>query len=45
MKRYVSKEDEYYYTDMLKVIKAIGGKNLNYNFANYRNRNKYWRLF
>ena len=32
MKRYVSKEDEYYYTDMLKVIKAIGGKNLNYNW-------------
>lgn len=31
MKRYISKEDEYYYTDMLKVIKAIGGKNLNYN--------------
>lgn len=32
MKRYISKEDEYYYTDMLKVIKAIGGKNLNYNW-------------
>lgn len=32
MKRYISKEDEYYYTDMLKVIKAIGGKNLDYNW-------------
>ena len=32
MKRYISKADEYYYTDMLKVIKAIGGKNLNYNW-------------
>lgn len=32
MKRYISKTDEYYYTDMLKVIKAIGGKNLDYNW-------------
>lgn len=32
MKRYISKEDEYYYTDMLKVVKAIGGKNLDYNW-------------
>ena len=32
MKRYISKENEYYYTDMLKVIKAIGGKNLDYNW-------------
>ena len=32
MKRYISKEDECYYTDMLKVIKAIGGKNLDYNW-------------
>lgn len=32
MKRYVSVKDEKGYTMMLKVINAIGGRNLNYNW-------------
>ena len=32
MKRYISEVDEKKYTDMLKVLKSIGGLNLNYNW-------------
>ena len=32
MKRYISEVDEKYYTDMLKVLEAIGGLKLNYNW-------------
>lgn len=32
MKRYISKEEDNYYTDMLKVIHAIGGRTLDYNW-------------
>ena len=32
MKRYISKNEDDYYTDMLKAINAIGGRSLNYNW-------------
>ncbi len=32
MKRYISKEDNKYYTYMLDILNAIGGRNLNYNW-------------
>lgn len=32
MKRYISKNDEKYYTHMLKILNAIGGRNLKYNW-------------
>ncbi len=32
MKRYISKEDNEYYTYMLEILNAIGGRNLNYNW-------------
>lgn len=32
MKRYISKEDDKYYTNMLKIIDAIGGRKLDYNW-------------
>ena len=32
MKRYISVKEEKYYTHMLKVLNAIGGRNLEYNW-------------
>lgn len=32
MKRYISKRDDKCYTNMLKIINAIGGRNLDYNW-------------
>lgn len=32
MKRYISKNDDDYYTYMLKLINSIGGRKLNYNW-------------
>lgn len=32
MKRYISKYDDEYYTNMLKLINCIGGRNLKYNW-------------
>lgn len=32
MKRYISEKEEKYYTHMLKLINAIGGRDLNYNW-------------
>lgn len=32
MKRYISEKEEKYYTHMLKVLNAIGGRNLDYNW-------------
>lgn len=32
MKRYISDKDEKYYTNMLKILNAIGGRNLDYNW-------------
>lgn len=32
MKRYISEKEEKYYTHMLKVLNAIGGRNLEYNW-------------
>lgn len=32
MKRYISREDNKYYTYMLDILNAIGGRNLKYNW-------------
>ena len=32
MKRYISKRDDKCYTNMLKIINTIGGRNLDYNW-------------
>ena len=32
MKRYISEKEDKYYTHMLKILNAIGGRNLDYNW-------------